>query len=699
MRDAAAVGVLIMTAACGDGGTATSGSAPTVAPYGAWASPLTAARATAGALRLGQIAVDGDDVYWLEGRASEGGRNVLVRSSPGTPVVEVSPRDFNVRSRVHEYGGAAYTVYRGAIYASNFADQKLYAFAVGETPRALTPEGYFYAQCRVEAPRRRLICVREDHSKGDQQPPASIVAIPLGASAPSAGIVLASGADFYSDPIVSPDGTRLAWLQWNHPNMPWDGTSLYVADLDGRGLPGSPVRVAGGAEESVFQPSWSPDGVLFFVSDRTGWWNLYRLQGSVAEPIHVMPADFGKPQWSFGMTTYAFQSATRIVATWTEKGRWRMGLLSLEPRRMEVLDLALDPLESLVATGRAAYFVGGSPTEGPAITRVSFGGVEAQILKRSRPDTLDAAYVSAPEALTFDSAGLETHAFYYPPTNPGFAAPSGTLPPLLVLSHGGPTGATDPVFDPEVQFWTTRGFAVVDVNYGGSTGYGRAYRQRLNGQWGIVDVRDAVNAARHLVAAGKADPARLITRGGSAGGYTTLAALTFHDIFKAGASYYGISDLEVLATDTHKFESRYMDSLVGPYPGQAGDLPRAVAHPLRRSAQLRAHPAAGAGGQGGAARSVGDDGRGGARQGPARGLRDLRGRAARLPQGREHRAGARIRVVFLREGLRVHAGRHAGGGADRQPAIAGGGGWSGRAVSGTGSRGWDAGAPCGLART
>ena len=567
MRFAAAVGVLSMVVGCGGSGdSAAPGPARTVAPYGAWASPLSAARATAGALRLGQIAVDGDDVYWLEGRASEGGRNVLVRASAGAPPVDVSPRDFNVRTRVHEYGGAAYTVHQGTIYASNFADQKLYAFTAGQAPKALTIEGYFYAQCRIDVPRKRLLCVREDHTKGDAQPPAAIVAIPLGAAAPSAGVVLASGADFYSDPILSPDGTQLAWLQWDHPNMPWDGTSLYLADFDARGLPKSPVRIAGGAEESIFQPSWSPDGRLYFVSDRTGWWNLYRQQGSVTEPVHAMQAEFGKPQWVFGMTTYAFQSDNRLVVTWTEQGRWRMGLLNLEPRRLERLDLALDPLEALVSTSRAAYFVGGSPTEGPAITRVSYGGVEAEILRRSREDSLEAGYVSAPEAITFDSAGQETHAFYYPPVNPAFEAPAGTAPPLLVLSHGGPTGATDPVFDPEVQFWTTRGFAVIDVNYGGSTGYGRAYRKRLNGQWGIVDVRDAVNAAKHLVAAGKADPARLITRGGSAGGYTTLAALTFHDTFKAGASYYGISDLEVLAKDTHKFESRYMDSLVGPYP-------------------------------------------------------------------------------------------------------------------------------------
>jgi dipeptidyl aminopeptidase/acylaminoacyl peptidase len=348
--------------------------------------------------------------------------------------------------------------------------------------------------------------------------------------------------------------------------MPWDGTELYVAELDGRGAPLSPVRVAGGDDESVFQPSWSPDGILYFVSDRTGWWNLYRVRGDVVQALHPLAAEFGRPQWLLGMSTYAFASENRVVVTYSQEGRWHMALLSLEPRRVEPLDLTLEPLDAVVANGRAAYFVGGSPTEGPAIARVSFGAAEAEIIKRSRTDAVEAALVSTPEAISFDSGGQAVHAFYYPPTNPGFRAPAGTTPPLLVLSHGGPTTATDDVFDPEIQFWTTRGFAVVDVNYGGSSGYGRPYRQRLNGQWGVVDVRDAVNAAKHLVAAGKADPARLITRGGSAGGYTTLAALTFHDTFKAGASYYGISDLEVLARDTHKFESRYLDSLVGPYP-------------------------------------------------------------------------------------------------------------------------------------
>ncbi len=558
--------VTLLAAACGGGSVSNSSPAAVEAPYGAWASPLSAARATAGALRLGQIALDGDDVYWLEGRASEGGRNVLVRLSPGTPPVDVSPAAFNVRSRVHEYGGAAYTVHRGAIYAANFADQRLYDITPGRPQRALTPEGYFYAQCRMDGARPRLICIREDHTKGDAQPPAAVVAVPLDAAATTSGVVLVQGADFYSDASLSPDGRRLAWLQWRHPNMPWDGTELYVADLDGAGRPVAPVLVAGGADESVFQPAWSPDGLLYFVSDRSGWWNLYRQRDGIVQALHPLDAEFGKPQWTLGTTTYAFVSADVLAVTYTQQGRWRMALMSLASRRVEPLALALEPLDAVVADSRSAYFVGGSATEGPAITKVSLGAGEAEILKRSRTDTLDPALVSAPEAISFDSGGQAVHAFYYPPVNPGFRAPAGTAPPLLVLSHGGPTGATDAIFDPEVQFWTTRGFAVVDVNYSGSTGYGRPYRRRLNGQWGIADVRDAVNAATHLVATGKADAARLITRGGSAGGYTTLAALAFHDTFKAGASYYGISDLEVLAGDTHKFESRYMDTLVGPYP-------------------------------------------------------------------------------------------------------------------------------------
>jgi dipeptidyl aminopeptidase/acylaminoacyl peptidase len=556
------------------------------APYGTWESPLTAARVTAGALRLDQIQLDGDDVYWVEGRASEGGRNVIVKRGTDGVTTDVTPAGLNVRSRVHEYGGAAYTVDRGTIYFSNFGDQRLYRHAPGQHPEALTPKGYFYADCRVDAARNRLIGVREDHSRGDAEPPNTIVSIDLGGT--GAGRVLASGADFFSDPIVSPDGNSIAWIQWNHPNMPWDGTELWSASLKADGSVGVREKVAGGADESIFQPEWSPDGTLYFVSDRTGWWNLYRLRGlpaggsaRVIEPIHPMSAEFGKPQWTLSMVTYAFISPNRLVATYAQDGRWKLALVETDPRKFEPIALSLQPTDSIHADQRAIYFVGGSATEPLAIARVSLGSMEAEVLRSSSGERIAPEWISVPEAVTYrvtpqpegppphmgdPPASRDVHAFYYTPTNANVKAPAGETAPLMVLTHGGPTGATSDVLDPEVQFWTSRGFGVLDVNYSGSTGYGRPYRDRLKGQWGVVDVEDAVGGAEAMVAQGKADAARLMIRGGSAGGYTTLAALTFHSTFKAGASYYGISDIEVLAQDTHKFESRYLDSLIGPYP-------------------------------------------------------------------------------------------------------------------------------------
>jgi dipeptidyl aminopeptidase/acylaminoacyl peptidase len=570
-----------------------------IASYGTWKSPLTAARVTSGALRFDHIVLDGDGVYWIEGRASEGGRNVVVRLAPDGRIEDVTPPTMNVRSRVHEYGGAAYTVHRGTLYFSNFTDQRLYRLERGGAPHPLTAEGYFFSDCAVDERRGRLVCVREDHTRSGAEPVNTIAAVEIGGtfgaskdpplgSGVGAGLqtrpnqtVLVSGADFYSDPIVSPDGTKLAWLQWNHPNMPWDGTQLWVATLERDGTLGAHEKVAGGKDESIFQPSWSPDGLLYYVSDITGWWNLYRRRGADIEPIHPKPAEFGKAQWTFSMVTYAFISAQRLAVTYTEGGRWKMALIETDPRKFEPIPLALEPLESIRADARAVYFIGGSPTEAPVVARMTLAAVEAEVLRRSSPDRIDPAWISVPEAITYgtgsrfpgtidvgnrDPVSLDVHAFFYAPRNPEFAAPAGEKPPLLVLTHGGPTGATDVVLDPEVQFWTSRGFAVLDVNYRGSTGYGRTYRDSLKGQWGVADVEDAVNGARHLVAQGKVDPKRLAIRGGSAGGYTTLAALTFHDVFQAGASYYGISDVEVLARDTHKFESRYLDSLIGPYP-------------------------------------------------------------------------------------------------------------------------------------
>ena len=542
-------------------------------PYGSWPSPLSAARVTAGALRLDQIQLDGDDVYWIEGRASEGGRNVIVRRSPNGEIDDITPPGFNVRSRVHEYGGGAYTVDEGTIYFSNFADQRIYRQQPGKAPVAITDGGPFFADYRVDRFRNRLIAVRETHTGGNEAKNDLVaVGIPTGVPAQT----LVEGADFYSDPTVSPDGKFLAWLQWHHPNMPWDGTELWVAVFNADGSVGSREKVAGGASESIFQPEWSPDNSLYFVSDRTGWWNLYRWSGLAIAPLHAMSAEFGKPQWTFSMVTYAIVDANRIATTYTEGGRWKLALIDVDARSFTPIALPVEPLDSIRANANGIYFVGGSPTEPTAIVvypanhlRPGYGGQDAvrhSVIRSSATESIAKEWISIADAMTFKAGDRDVHAFYYPPTNPDVEAPPGDLPPLLVVTHGGPTGATSDVLDPKVQFWTSRGFVVLDVNYSGSTGFGRPYRDRLKGQWGIVDVEDVVAGAQAMVAAGKADPARLIIRGGSAGGYTTLAALTFHDTFKSGASYYGISDLEVLQQDTHKFEARYNDSLIGPYP-------------------------------------------------------------------------------------------------------------------------------------
>ncbi len=575
-----------------------SGHQPITAPYGSWTSPLTAARVTAGALRLGDIVLDEDDVYWVEGRASEGGRQVVVRRSTDGRTVDVTPPGFSVRTRVHEYGGAACTVDRGTVYFSHFADQRVYEQRAGESPRPISAPGYFFAEAHVDRRRSRLIAVREDHTIGGREPAASIAAI-LTPDAPGwtdanssdPGIALVEGFDFLSDPILSPTGDRLAWIGWHHPNMPWDGTELWVAEVVPDGTLGARMKVAGGPGESIFQPEWSPDGVLYFVSDCTGWWNLYRVGSSGVEAVYTMAAEFGKPQWTFAMSTYAFADADRIVATYVEEGCWKLAFIDTRTRRFEPVAIPIQPLESIRATRDAAYFVGGSATEVAAIVRLPFTTLTPERLRPSTAEEIDPEWISVAEPLTFvapvprTAAGTmgtpgtsstpsesskpsprRVQAFFYAPCNPDFAPLADTRPPLIVLTHGGPTGATGTVLDPTIQFWTSRGIAVLDVDYSGSTGYGRAYRDRLAGQWGVVDVEDAVAGALAMVERGRADRHRLAIHGASAGGYTTLAALVFHDVFKAGASYYGISDIEVLARDTHKFESRYLDSLIGPYP-------------------------------------------------------------------------------------------------------------------------------------
>jgi len=552
---------------------------PKVAPYGSWKSLLTTDLMVSETIRLDQVTVRGDAVYWLEGRPKEQGRYVIVRrtlpgrsSSETAPSVEITPAPFNVRSRVQEYGGGAYLTVEGAVIFSHYADNRLYRQRPEEAAEPFTPhDGRRYADMVFDARRNRLICVCEAHAEGGGDPLTSLVSIALDGSGEIR--TLASGRDFYAAPRLSPEGDRLAWLCWDHPNMPWDGTELWVGQVGAEGCIEQAERVEGGPEESIFQPEWSPDGLLYFISDRTGWWNLYRRIEDRTEPLWAKEAEFGMPLWVFGMSTYAFESPTGLVCTYMAEGVWHLAHLDTVTLGVTEIPIPYTHLQSVRAIPGQAVLLAGSPTEPASVIAVDLTTLEHTVLRRSSTLTLDPASLSIPESITFPTTdGQTAYALYYPPTNPEFRAPEGERPPLIVASHGGPTAAARNQLEFSLnspQFWTSRGFAFVDVNYGGSTGYGRAYRERLNGQWGIVDRDDCAAAARFLAARGAVDPQRMAIRGGSAGGYTTLCALTFLDCFQAGASYFGVCDLEALARDTHKFESRYMERLVGPYPERA----------------------------------------------------------------------------------------------------------------------------------
>ncbi|NJO74894.1 MAG: S9 family peptidase [Leptolyngbyaceae cyanobacterium RM1_406_9] len=556
-----------------------------LAPYGSWKSPITSDLIVQGTIRLGEIRLDGDDIYWSEGRPLEGGRSVVVRRTPDGTTADITPTGFNVRTRVHEYGGGSYIVADKTVYFSNFADQRLYRQAVGSEPQPLTPEANFrYADAVIDRQRNRLICIREDHTTSEREAVNTVVAVSLLGNSPTPGEVLVSGNDFYSSPRLSPDGSQLAWLTWNHPNMPWDGTELWVAEVKENGELGDRHLIAGGLTESVFQPEWSPDGVLYFVSDRTNWWNLYRWQNGQVEPLCQKAAEFGLPQWVFGMFTYGFDRDS-LICTYTEDGIQHLARLNTQSLELSEIETPFASISGIRIAPGYAVFGAGSPKVPGAIARLDLTTGQTEVLRRSSETEVDPGYLSVPETVEFPTEnGLTAYAFYYAPKNRDFQAPADERPPLLVKIHGGPTAATSATFNLGIQYWTSRGIAILDVNYGGSTGYGRDYRERLKGNWGIVDVDDCVNGAKYLVDRGEVDGDRLTIDGGSAGGYTTLAVLAFRDTFKAGASYYGVSDAAALAEDTHKFESRYLDGLIGPYP-ERKDLYRARS-PIHHTDQL-----------------------------------------------------------------------------------------------------------------
>lgn len=539
---------------------------PQTAPYGSWKSPITSAAITASSIRLEDVVLDGDTVYWSERHPNEKGRYAIERWTADGGVEEVLPAPWNARTRVHEYGGAAFTVVDGTVYFVNDGDQRVYQLAVvGDNIPLTPPVDIRHADFTFDASHNRLIAVREDHTTGAREAVNSIGWIPLDGS--MAGDVLVGGHDFFATPRLSPDGSRLCWLSWDHPNMPWDGCELWVGTIESDGSIGNHRLIAGGKRESIFQPAWSQDGQLYFMSDRTGWWNLYRDGASGPEIVYQEAVEFGRPLWVFSMATYGFLDEGRAAVSFFKDGRWQLGTIDLETRELDPIALPSTSISSVHAHDGTVVIEAGSPVEPTTLVRLDVDAGKLLKLRSTSDQEFERGYVSVPGAIEFPTTnGRTAFGYYYPPQNKDFVAPEGELPPLIVQSHGGPTSSTSTEQQAQVQYWTSRGFALLDVDYGGSTNYGRAYRERLIGNWGIVDIDDCVNGAKHLIDEGLVDPERLIIQGRSASGYTTLSALAFRDFFKAGVSYYGIGDLEAMTKDTHKFESRYLDGLIGPYP-------------------------------------------------------------------------------------------------------------------------------------
>lgn len=511
-------------------------------------------------ISLGAVMVDGDALYWLEGRPSEGGRVVLVRDLNGQRQ-DMTPNAYSLRSRAHEYGGGAAAIADGVIYFVNHKDQRIYRQAIGEMPVVLAGEdGDRFADLVVDSARGQLVCVRERHL-GDETENA-LVRVDLQSGEVS---VLDGRHDFVSTPRISHDGKRLAWLTWDHPDMPWDGAMLWVANRTADGSLTDVTHVAGGDGESVFQPEWHPDGRLIFVSDPNGWWNLCAMDQQQVGILAERQAEFGLPQWVFGMRTYDILPGGDIVCAYVADGVWQLARIS--DGSLVDIETPYTDISGVCVFGDDVVFIGASTREGSSIVRCNPETGDTEVVVRASTSLPEASEMSVPESISFETSnGATAYGLFYAPRNSAFTGPEDETPPLIVRGHGGPTGSSSAAFSLAIQYWTNRGFAVLDVNYRGSTGFGRAYREALYGQWGIADVEDMVAGAKHLVAQGKADPDRLAIRGGSAGGYTALAALTFADVFSAGASLYGIGDLMTLARDTHKFESRYLDRLIGPLP-------------------------------------------------------------------------------------------------------------------------------------
>jgi dipeptidyl aminopeptidase/acylaminoacyl peptidase len=571
-----------------DTGARVSTDAPKALPYGSWPSPLTATTIVRAARGLAEVQAAGDDVLWLERRPDEGGRQVLVRRSGDGTTTEVAPPDVNVRTRVHEYGGGSFAARDGVVWYVDFADQRLWRVSPGEAPVPLTAlpptsAAVRFAEPVVSPDGRWLVCVRERHL-GDAATDVEhdLVALRADGGTEQEPVALLGGHDFVAAPAFSPDGTQLTCMLWEHPNLPWDDTTVLAGHLDETdgtlGL-SSIRRVAGAPDvsESALCPTWAPDGTLYLLADRDGWWQLYREDAS-GEVVRVCDAelDLGGPRWVGGSTTLRLLDEQHAAVVAIDRAVEQLAIVDVSTGELTALPTLAGTCRGglAVADGTVVAILGAADRP-DAVVRVDPDAGRTEVLHAARELPVDPAWLPTPEPITFPTSDdAVAHALYYRPTNPTCTGPDHERPPLLVMSHGGPTSHVSPRLSLDIAFWTSRGFAVADVNYRGSTGYGRAYREALRGRWGEVDVDDCTAVARWLADRGEVDPTRLAIRGGSAGGFTTLAALTFGDVFTAGASHYGVADLAMLAQDTHKFESRYLDRLIGPYP-QAEALYRA----------------------------------------------------------------------------------------------------------------------------
>ncbi len=549
----------------------------TTAPYGSWVSPITAADLARGAHPVQGGRFVGDELWWSELRTDEGGRYTVRRRAADGSETTVLPAPWNARTRVHEYGGGAWVVTDDSVLVfANFSDQRLYRVDPGSEPVALTPEPQQPAALRygdltlVASRPGEVWCVRESHDAASGLA-RDLVAVPLDGSAalqPTAVRSVGAGSHFLAAATVSPDGRRVAWIAWEHPQMPWDGTELRVGELGADGTVATYRTLAGSTTESVLQPEWAGDEHLYLVSDRTGWWNLYRsdLAGDLTA-LCPMDADFGAPLWNLGARTYGILPDGRLLTIRT-RGIDTLGVL--DPTTGELTDLDLGDLQTLrwasLDDTRVLLRSGGAHSV-TALRSVDVTTGETAVLRQDAEHELPSGYLPAARPMTFPGpGGREVHAIVYPPHNPDFQAPQGERPPYVAFVHGGPTAHVSPASQPRIAYYTSRGIGVVDVNYGGSSGYGRKYRERLRGQWGVVDVEDTVAVLRGLADAGLADQGRLAIEGGSAGGWTVLAALTTTEVFACGVSYFGVADAVGLAEDTHDFESRYLDGLIGPLP-------------------------------------------------------------------------------------------------------------------------------------